>query len=1579
MRTNILSKFFIIWSLLTGFTGVFGVSSAWADINNSTIPIHDKEGVVPVYSTQYGNHPGGLDYPNWDEGQTQVSKETINGKEVLKFSNLYLQPIQISGGLNISSTNFLNIDVYLDKDVSSFTVRIGDGAEYQVEKGPLTKNEWHTLTIPLSDFAANNISPTPFVQVGLGNTQDIKNNVTAYLDNIFFYSEFTNQNGFEPAPTHDFDITDNRLIPIYSTQYNKIGITSFQNWGQDTEPGFVLDKNNKNIFQFSNFDYQPISFYDNDVVSSSVTHVNVDIYFEETVNKLEIQIFNDKNTSITYKTNSLAAGKWHTLYIPLKSFTWPEGVNDPMNINSIRFASETTGKTAYLDNIFFYNEIKIPAANVPKHTNITNFYSTKYGTSTKLAFNQWGSNTTNTTKKDENDNPLLKFSDFGRLAMVYEDNNLTLPIPRKDRLNLAVYPEANIASFNVKLMLFADRIPEITEIVEKTYSIGSLTANQWNYITIDLKEYYTATKDNQYITGIEPSSGSTSTNIYLDHIYFYNSEEKEIDGAPKFSAYLPPVRDKGDVISLLGDSYTDSNIQGNITFSDKGTNGQTTEAQTTLIMNREVEALINMNHISIAVPNVNVGSMGFFHLDIYSPVETNLTIKLNGNEQTPVPLSAGFWTRIDLQNPVTGNLNTIDLSVAYSGKDKPFFIDNIYFYKKGKVSSTPITDIAKFNTDLGSGTNMGGLFEMESTYSWDKSIAQAVKANGLKHIRLPIRWDDFPSVNNPRSLQEAPYNIDADFLVTIQEAIDDILESDLKVILNIHHFNALMGDNGDAETDRFLALWEQLTDYFQNYDERLVFEILNEPSDKMDAKWNIFFPDAINVIRKESSFRNDNNKNRAIMVGTTDFGTINGLQGTNALNIQQVNDNRLIVTIHYYNPMEFTHQGADWVVDDNGNPLYPLGTRWYDTQDERAAVKADFDLIKAYQQTNTVPIHIGEFGVFNIVNIDSRALWTNYIASTIKEYGFSSAYWTFDDIYDMSTKQNKPYMADALLKYSRPDAAVRGTIEKEAIYDSTGKNGAGWNLYVRNDEDDKANATQSTQTNGFTVHITNGGDTDYSVQSSLSGLSLEKGKSYEVSFTAKGSVGGNKYIAYLGRNDLNGSYAEYGKRKNFTPTTTAQQFKFTLEMLDDTDNAARIAFDMGKGNAEEVTITDITLKEVILAIPSAPTPSNSEVISIFSSFYTGSLYTPAESDLTTDMNKNDIILLSDFASKMISLGSQSLGEKKMLHLEIYPESWFDITIQAGNVSKVYTLNPHTWNSINIDLTEASGTINSITLSGGTTGQNRRIYLDHIYFYQKSSTPGPGPGKEPTPSQPAPTPSLPQGDVISIFSNPYVNISSVFETKPGQKTVVDTVTISSNPVWRLTHTDTLTVNVGPLDVSTMNYLYLDVWSPYTGTLKVYLSDGTNETSAITLSVVKEKWQTYRISLSDLSVASIQKLKATGNLGNVDLTNIKYIRFENNANGTFYLDNFYFSKTVPSGNATIDDNTIDCRVVGDYLYVDTQTSIRSIDIIDLSGRLVIKKNPDTNTAVINITTLNKGVYILQVVTINGEYKSIKFIKK
>ena len=46
------------------------------------------------------------------------------------------------------------------------------------------------------------------------------------------------------------------------------------------------------------------------------------------------------------------------------------------------------------------------------------------------------------------------------------------------------------------------------------------------------------------------------------------------------------------------------------------------------------------------------------------------------------------------------------------------------------------------------------------------------------------------------------------------------------------------------------------------------------------------------------------------MIGPANWNSINSL---NTLEIP--NDENLIITVHYYSPFEFTHQGASWVTE----------------------------------------------------------------------------------------------------------------------------------------------------------------------------------------------------------------------------------------------------------------------------------------------------------------------------------------------------------------------------------------------------------------------------------------------------------------------------------------------------------------------------------------------------------------------------------------------------------------------------------------------------------------------------------------
>jgi endoglucanase len=263
---------------------------------------------------------------------------------------------------------------------------------------------------------------------------------------------------------------------------------------------------------------------------------------------------------------------------------------------------------------------------------------------------------------------------------------------------------------------------------------------------------------------------------------------------------------------------------------------------------------------------------------------------------------------------------------------------------------------------------------------------------GFDSVRVPIRWSTHAD-------EVAPYTIDPVFFERIDWVVEQALSRDLLVVINIHHYEEIM-QHPEEHQERLLALWSQIGEHYQDYPNDLVFEILNEPSGSMRAaEWNATLVDALAVIRETNPERN-------VVIGATSWNKINTLS---QLELPE-DDRHIIVTFHYYDPFEFTHQGAEWVVDSDAW----LGQTWTGEIMQKRGVEADLNRAAKWGEENYRPLYMGEFGAYSKADMQSRALWTAYVARQAEERGMSWAYWEFCSGFGVYDKEMGRWNDDLL-------------------------------------------------------------------------------------------------------------------------------------------------------------------------------------------------------------------------------------------------------------------------------------------------------------------------------------------------------------------------------------------------------------------------------------------------------------------------------------------------------------------------------------------------------------------------------------
>ena len=296
------------------------------------------------------------------------------------------------------------------------------------------------------------------------------------------------------------------------------------------------------------------------------------------------------------------------------------------------------------------------------------------------------------------------------------------------------------------------------------------------------------------------------------------------------------------------------------------------------------------------------------------------------------------------------------------------------------------------NTATGFAWLGGGVFantsvsQMETAWGnpvTTKANIDAIRRAGFNTIRIPVTWYKACDRN---------YNIRADWMARVTEVVNYAVENDMYVILNTHHDESIFRFNNAAMEESlraFKRIWEQIAENFKHYNEKLIFEGLNEPRTKgSENEWtggttpernnlNRYYPVFVETVRASGS----NNARRLLMITTyaasTEAAAMNGL----TLPSDTV-PNKLIVSIHSYSPYNFAL---------NTSRAYNTWSRT--NSSDTSPITSMLDRAHNTFVSKGIPVIMGEFGAMNKENEEARAQWAEFYVSYAKSKGIPCIWW----------------------------------------------------------------------------------------------------------------------------------------------------------------------------------------------------------------------------------------------------------------------------------------------------------------------------------------------------------------------------------------------------------------------------------------------------------------------------------------------------------------------------------------------------------------------------------------------------------
>jgi endoglucanase len=347
------------------------------------------------------------------------------------------------------------------------------------------------------------------------------------------------------------------------------------------------------------------------------------------------------------------------------------------------------------------------------------------------------------------------------------------------------------------------------------------------------------------------------------------------------------------------------------------------------------------------------------------------------------------------------------------------------FIPRQGVFAEVTTDFNQLNQSqivaaMGAGWNLGNTMEAFNDYgpneeAWGNpkvtsELFTAVKNAGFNTVRIPVTL--------LTAIGPAPnYAIDPARLARIKEVVDYAYNKGMYVILDGVHGDGYHTINGAwllvtasdqaAVRTKYQKVWQQYANLFKDYDERLIFESMNEvfdgnyydPDPLLYQNLNAFNQIFVDTIRQTGG----NNAARWLLVPgwntnidhmTLDFGFVIPTDNYRSSSIPS-SEKRIMISAHYYSPYEFTLDNSSQITQWGSIATDPSKKSNWGQEDY---MESQFAQMYYKFVVQGYPVVIGEYCATDKTDKDPasntyRSYFCNVLSKNCKKYGAVPVYW----------------------------------------------------------------------------------------------------------------------------------------------------------------------------------------------------------------------------------------------------------------------------------------------------------------------------------------------------------------------------------------------------------------------------------------------------------------------------------------------------------------------------------------------------------------------------------------------------------